>query len=592
MSSARIEELRKKFDENPRRYFAPLANEYRKVGDFDQAIFICQEYLPQQPGHMSGHIVFGQALFEAKRLPEAKTVFETALSLDPENLIALRHLADISRDLGDVSAARGWYDRVLQADPRNEEVVAIMAQLGASPPKGGAMTAAEAPTAETPAKAPATRTLPDIAAAAASAPTVELSAAAIQEMARARQTANDILERKTEPTAPLNLDTTPTVELRLEDTMPAAAAPVEGLEPTAHGGTLEMPAIEPLGLETNTAPGLHAEAEVPATLDGLDTISLDIGSVPAAPPATLDSAATVEIPEVHAVDDGLLDLDSFSIGGETPAAAAAPSPAETPIDGGHEPGELIDLDFDAPAVATPEPPPAPAPSSVPAMIIDAFKTVAPVVQDAVESAAPAMMDFVDTTIPAVVDTVKSAVEAVAETPTAIMNAIKPPGQSEAPEPSAPRVSQSVPFVTETMAQLYLSQGHRAEAIDIYRKLIEARPEDRDLKARLAAIENEKVPVLTSAATASQTSTAPARRFAGSGPSIRTVLRELFGFDSSASYSTAAAPVAGTVPAEAGSIDLLFSSGAVTDSLNPLAVAFDGGYVAGQGSVDDLFAGGR
>src|SRR4051812_26604149 len=151
-SSARIDELRKKFDENPRRYFAPLANEYRKAGDFDQAIFICQEYLPQQPGHMSGHIVFGQALFEAKRLPEAKTVFETALSLDPENLIALRHLADISRDLGDFPAARGWYEKVLHADPRNEEIAAIMEKLGSA----SAAPAPIAPTVETPVpKAPA-----------------------------------------------------------------------------------------------------------------------------------------------------------------------------------------------------------------------------------------------------------------------------------------------------------------------------------------------------------------------------------------------------------------------------------------------------
>src|ERR1044071_8323041 len=150
-SSARIDELRKKFDQNPRRYFAPLANEYRKAGDFDQAIFICQEYLPQQPGHMSGHIVFGQALFEAKRLPEAKTVFETALSLDPENLIALRHLADISRDLNDVTAAKSWYERVLQADPRNEEVLAIVAQLGSPGAPAGTATAgaSEAPTEET-----------------------------------------------------------------------------------------------------------------------------------------------------------------------------------------------------------------------------------------------------------------------------------------------------------------------------------------------------------------------------------------------------------------------------------------------------------
>jgi tetratricopeptide (TPR) repeat protein len=144
-SSAKLEELRKKFDENPRRYFAPLANEYRKAGDFDQAIFICQEYLPQQPGHMSGHIVFGQALFEAKRFPEARAVFETALSLDPENLIALRHLADISRDLGDMASARTWYERVLHADPRNEEVQAIVEGLSSAAASTAEIPAAAAP---------------------------------------------------------------------------------------------------------------------------------------------------------------------------------------------------------------------------------------------------------------------------------------------------------------------------------------------------------------------------------------------------------------------------------------------------------------
>ena len=126
---SRIDELRKKFDENPRRYFAPLANEYRKIGDFEQAIFICQEFLPQQPGHMSGHIVYGQALFESGRHDEARSVFETALALDPENLIALRHLGDIARAHGDNETARGWYRRVLESDPRNEEIAGILTAL-------------------------------------------------------------------------------------------------------------------------------------------------------------------------------------------------------------------------------------------------------------------------------------------------------------------------------------------------------------------------------------------------------------------------------------------------------------------------------
>ncbi len=136
----RIDELRKKFDENPRRYFAPLANEYRKAGDLLQAIGLCREHLPKQPGHMSGYIVFGQALYESGELTEAQSVFEQALALDPENLIALRHLGDIARDTGDDSTARRWYSRVLDADPRNEDIVAQIATLSASrTPTSGAI---------------------------------------------------------------------------------------------------------------------------------------------------------------------------------------------------------------------------------------------------------------------------------------------------------------------------------------------------------------------------------------------------------------------------------------------------------------------
>ena len=133
----RLDELKRKFEENPKRYFAPLANEYRKAGQPDMAIELCRTYLPQQPGHMSGYIVYGQALHDAGQAEESAAVFKQALTLDPENIIALRHLGDIARDSGDSAGAMRWYGKVLEMDPRNEEIAAYITTIanpGSTPP--------------------------------------------------------------------------------------------------------------------------------------------------------------------------------------------------------------------------------------------------------------------------------------------------------------------------------------------------------------------------------------------------------------------------------------------------------------------------
>jgi tetratricopeptide (TPR) repeat protein len=140
MDYDRLRELQEKFDENPRRYFAPLANEYRKGGQPKRAIEICRAHLAQMPGHMSGQIVFGQSLFEAGEYAEARQVFERALVLDPENLIALRSLGDMSLQNGDTTEARSWYTRLLDADPKDTTVIALVSEIDAS----GEATPAEA----------------------------------------------------------------------------------------------------------------------------------------------------------------------------------------------------------------------------------------------------------------------------------------------------------------------------------------------------------------------------------------------------------------------------------------------------------------
>ncbi len=141
-NSALLDELLKQFAENPRRVFARLANEYRKLGELENAIQICRSFVPQQPTYISGHIVLGQALYESGQLDEARSTFETALSLDPENLIALRQLGDIAHAKGEIDTARSWYQRLLEVDPQNEEVAELLRGLGpSSASPGGAGSA-------------------------------------------------------------------------------------------------------------------------------------------------------------------------------------------------------------------------------------------------------------------------------------------------------------------------------------------------------------------------------------------------------------------------------------------------------------------
>jgi tetratricopeptide (TPR) repeat protein len=141
---SRLQELTAKYMQNPRRFFVPLANEYRKNRDLDRAIALCREHLSSQPGHMSGHIVLARAYYEKGDVAAAREVFLTSVELDDENLIALRHLGDIARSNHDLAEARQWYARVLDADPQNEEIERLLRSLSTAEP--GIEPAPAAPT--------------------------------------------------------------------------------------------------------------------------------------------------------------------------------------------------------------------------------------------------------------------------------------------------------------------------------------------------------------------------------------------------------------------------------------------------------------
>jgi len=606
-SSDRIDELKRKFDENPRRYFAPLANEFRKSGDFEQAILICQEFLPQQPGHMSGHIVYGQALYEAGRLDDSRGVFETALSLDPENLIALRHLGDIAGRQGDTATARRWYERVLEADPRNDEIHALLGALGE-------------------AKTPPSHSPPSLAVAAGPQFSERIQEEhvghsaepdLVAEQANAPELLDlDVALPGSRPTPPLAADAREAEPALLEfggATLPGIEPTPETAElmPTVDGRTEGFEATEFSAPETpvEQTPGLQASYEVEtgvhpiffAPLPGLDRPETTAEPTPAlettsafpeldeplpedrgevVPPHGDPIAESAPAPSTVGRDETLLDFEMPLV--DEPPRQPAPSSAnhdEEPARHEPEPLEAVAVTDAAPATIPTELPPEVIAAE--AELIDAGVSIEQPesrgdVDDTLETeSVGGELSFLDVGEPARVDAREATPESFEPVSESVGESVSEP--EPAPEPALvePRA-----FVTETMAELYLKQGFRQEALSVYEQLSAARPGDERLTTKVAMLRAEL--------------SAPAKR---SGPPVREFLAR-FAARRPGERAAAAAPPAfddfgPSDGADSGHDDgsTLAASGGGADraaDVNAIAAAGTSPQQPSGGSIDALF----
>lgn len=397
--TSEIEKLERRFAENPTgRNFAPLADAYRKAGELDRAIELCKGGLERHPDYVSAHIVYGRCLIDKKDDAEAEQVFQRILGLDPENIIALKVLADLADRNNRFDGAVQWLTRLLAADPMNGDAAEALARA-----KGKAAVAAkttepmEAATAE-----PAARDaqLIDVDAAMAEAPTTAITKPEFEiERASASHTAPAV---------------------------PTTAQPAGDLE--VFDGTVDFNAVANAAAK---AEGLELQEEVELKAD----------AVP------LEGLARTQYE-----GSGMFRLDAQ----EEPAAEAAAPPPAPPPPAPLEPEEPmppVDLPLIMPeeieaSVArktpAPQPPPPPAPPAPPAP--------APV------SAPPAAVALSD--------------------------------DDGATDMAA--LSQAEPVVTETMAELYLRQGHQEEALRVYEALLAQRPGDGRLQTKVEELSGRAV----------------------------------------------------------------------------------------------------
>jgi tetratricopeptide (TPR) repeat protein len=97
----RIEELRRRVLADPASIaFAALAEEFRRVGRYEEAVDTCRTGLQRHPAYLSARVTLGRALIETGDYAGAREQLETVLRSAPENLAAIRGLAQIEEHLG------------------------------------------------------------------------------------------------------------------------------------------------------------------------------------------------------------------------------------------------------------------------------------------------------------------------------------------------------------------------------------------------------------------------------------------------------------------------------------------------------------
>jgi len=134
----RIDDLRRRVQKDPASIaFAQLAEECRRAGQFQESVDVCRAGLTIHPGYLSARVTLGRALIELNELDAAFAELTTVLKSAPENLAAIRGVAEIHDRRGELAEALAQYRAALalaKNDPDLQRTVTELARKVEPPP--------------------------------------------------------------------------------------------------------------------------------------------------------------------------------------------------------------------------------------------------------------------------------------------------------------------------------------------------------------------------------------------------------------------------------------------------------------------------
>ena len=453
------------------RVFTHLAEAYRKAGDLDRARAILEDGLGRHADSASAHVVLGRVLLDQGATTGATSAFRRVLELDPENRVALRTLGDLNRGSGRREEALDYYSRLQQLDPGDDDLASLIETLREEPPVATAPSP-EAEPAEVAALAPA-EVAPELEEQA-DEQQADMPEQLVAEAVSA-ETALDwtAAEPESQEALPGDLaqfaqetEEASAADGPLMDEVPGHPADEAAVEPNQ-----VQSAFEEISASTAESQRGSSAFEEPGQVSGEEEWSESASAAESAA-ETPDEGWSSEAGQLAAEEpwgepvsdnefstaaDSAVDGTFGRAPEERPAEPWSDLPATFEEPEGWTPG-LVSLDDDA------EP------------WTDSIDLTPDLTEAAEEDAGqPSGAEFVDLSV-------DPAAEEARETSFEEMLS------SSLGENGAPADGNEEDLPTETLAELYRTQGFYERAIEVYRALLEARPDDVRLQARLREVE--------------------------------------------------------------------------------------------------------
>lgn len=113
-----IAKLSERYGKDPKsRIFVQLADAYRKSNMVDEALEVLKQGLQYHPQYPLAHLIQGRCFFDKRLYTQAKESFDKVIKFDPQNIIALRMIAQVCETLKDDAGQIAAFKGLLAVDP-------------------------------------------------------------------------------------------------------------------------------------------------------------------------------------------------------------------------------------------------------------------------------------------------------------------------------------------------------------------------------------------------------------------------------------------------------------------------------------------